>query len=42
MSIKNDVRSGLYTLWEKAFREVNMKQQWQGGVRIKAETKFAE
>jgi hypothetical protein len=27
MSIKNDVRSGKYTIWEKAFREVHAKQQ---------------
>jgi hypothetical protein len=27
MNIKNDVTSGTYTLWEKAFREVHTKQQ---------------
>jgi hypothetical protein len=41
MSIKNDVRSGTYTLWEKAFREVNMKQQEARRSENKAETKFA-
>jgi hypothetical protein len=42
MSVKNDVRSGTHALWEKAFKEVDAKQQEARRGETKAATVCGE